>query len=172
MRFFRRRKQKVSRLAPPSTVLTYYWNLVAEVTAEPGIPHPNRELYLRTQIHHLIRKSLGTRTVEVLERLYELTEDSLDRVRLAKKALALRRGYLEWHKEFSDRALIRLSEREKLFDKWEGIYILGCFGGERAKAYLEKQLTVETDALLAQVMSRSIAKIEGHIKQKVQERGL
>ena len=83
----------------------------------------------------------------------------------------LNHEYLQSFREYSDRALIQLAERENLFDKWEGVYFLGCYGGGSALDYLHKKLKKEKDQILLQTIKRAIVKIEKNIDTKKLERG-
>ena len=58
-----------------------------------------------------------------------------------------------------------------MFDKWEGIYILGCFATKKAIAYLKERRTAEQSKLLIQAIDRAIQKIEFNAIKKLQERG-
>ncbi|NIR49980.1 hypothetical protein GWO43_15895 [candidate division KSB1 bacterium] len=160
-------KRKIEHRDP----IDYYWDLIREADEDYFILHPNNSLNVRQKVQTLCKQSASTQLVYVLERLYQRSDDVISRSMLAKKTVMLQRGYLESHKEYSDRALIRLTEREKLFDKWEGFYILGCFGGEKSISYLEEQLEKENNQLLKQTIKRSIHKIKANIQKKIEERG-
>jgi hypothetical protein len=67
--------------------------------------------------------------------------------------------------------LILLAQRENYFDKWEGIFILGCFASERVIAEIEARLLKEKDHILRQALQRAIEKIRNSKKQKIRERG-
>ncbi|MCG8604834.1 hypothetical protein MJD09_07540, partial [bacterium] len=63
------------------------------------------------------------------------------------------------------------TQRENLFDKWEGIYILGYYGGERTIPYLHNLLSNENNSLLTQTIERSIHRIEENARRKLAKRG-
>lgn len=142
------------------TFADYFGDILFEDIEEWSIPHPNQELWFRRTVETVCGKSLSTQTLEFLDELYQKSNDVVMRGLLARQIHLLRYEYLQSFKEYSDRALILLAEREKLFDKWEGIYILGCFGGSRALAYLRKQLNKEKEQLLLQTIKRAVDKIE------------
>ncbi len=131
----------------------------------------NSELRLRDRIMKLCRRPLSTQTVSFLEELYDGNGDAVVRGLLARKCYALRRDYLKSFREYSDRALVLLAQREKFLDKWEGIYILGCYGSERAIPQLQKWRASETDQLLIQTIERAIDKIRKKKIKKIRERG-
>jgi hypothetical protein len=133
--------------------------------------HPNRELWLRHQIEVLCKKRLGTQLVQFLDELLAKTDDAVSRGLLVRKCHLLKIDHLQSFKEYSDRALILLTQREKLFDKWEGIYILGYYGGKRAIPYLRELLSNENNLLLTQTIERSILRIEENARKKLAKRG-
>ncbi|MFQ5770217.1 MAG: hypothetical protein ACE5HX_06755 [bacterium] len=149
----------------------YYWNRIFESDEEYLIFHPTIEIHFRNKIEKLCKKPLSTRSVELLERLYQRAEDVMSRSLLAKKILSLQRDYLQSFKWHSDRALIMLAERENLFDKWEGIFILGCFAGKNAIVYLQDLCRKANNELIIQTTERAIQKIELNVKKKIRERG-
>ncbi|MFQ5675405.1 MAG: hypothetical protein ACE5G1_05865 [bacterium] len=149
----------------------YFDDLILGGYDELEIKHPTSELWLNDKIRTLCRKTSSTQFVWLLEKLGSSTTDPVVRGMVAKKTHLLRVGYLESFKEYSDRALIRLAEREKEFDQWEGIFILGCFGKQRARNYLQERLNCESNRLLAQTMERAIEKIKINEKKKRRERG-
>lgn len=156
------------------TVEDYYQDIILIPESKEAaleIKHPNRQLWLRNQIAALCRKALSTQTVEFLERLSKTTEDAFSRGLLAKKSHLLRVGYLQSFKEYSDHALILLAEREKEFDQWEGIYLLGCFGKDGALKYLHTRAATEQTKLLRQTIERAIEKIKINKKKRKQKRG-
>ena len=135
------------------------------------IRHPNYDLWLRHQIKMLCKKSVSTQLVLFLDELLRKTGDTISRGLLARKIYQLQTHYLQSFKEYSDRALILLTQREKLFDKWEGIHILGHFGGKRAVPYLRELLSQENNLLLIQTIESSISRIEANAKKKALKRG-
>ncbi len=170
--FLKRKKKRRSRpTGERRAQVDFYDELVRELSDSDALRHPTRELYFRARVDALLRKRLSTRLVRVLEALYRLAPDPITRSRLARKSLLLQRDYLNSFKEYSDRALIRLAERENLFDKWEGFYILAWFGGKTAKAYLVERLNQEEEGLLRQVMEWGIGRIELNLRKRAQERG-
>ncbi|MFQ5604225.1 MAG: hypothetical protein ACE5HS_13240 [bacterium] len=156
---------------PVRNVYDYFWD---EIFLEEGDFEnvlPNHEIDFHQNIRAFCNKRLGTSAVRILEALYQKATDVLVRVDLARKIYALQKDYLQSFKEYSDRALMLLTEREKLFDKWEGIYILGCFGSKSTIPYLQKRRAHETNQLLKKTMERAIQKIEINAKKKIRERG-
>lgn len=139
-------------------------------SAEPWLEQ-DLELQVRDRIIKLCRRPLSTQTVSFLEELYDGSGDAVVRSLLARKCCALRRDYLQSFREYSDRALFLLAQRENFVDKWEGIYILGCYGSERAIPELQKWRVSETDQLLIRTIGRAIEKIANKKKQKIRERG-
>jgi hypothetical protein len=135
------------------------------------IQHPTNGLCRRDRIVDVCRQRLSTQAVEFLENLYGTTSDAELRGLLARKSYSLRRDYLRSFREYSDAALMLLSQREKFFDKWEGIFILGCFGTERSISQIQGWLAGETDPVLKQALERAIEKIRSRNKQKIRERG-
>jgi len=168
----KRKKSRSYRKVLP-TVGNYYQDLILIPSREKilDIKHPNHELWFRNQIAALCRKALSTQTVELLEKLSETTEDAFSRGLLAKKIHLLRVGYLQSFKEYSDRALTLLAEREKEFDQWEGIYILGCFGKDSALKYLQTRAATEPNKLLLQTIKRAIENVGINKKKRKQKRG-
>lgn len=171
----KKRKDKKRRIAASKksypTFADYFRDMIFETNKEWYVHHPNHELWFRKQLEYLFSKSLSTQTIHLLEELYQITDAVVLRSVLARRIHLLRVDYLHSFREYSDRALILLTERKKLFDKWEGIYILGCFGGRSAFDYLCKRLTKEKNQLLIQTIKRAIFKIEKNIKAKTLERG-
>lgn len=170
-RKIKKKKFKVSQKASFPTLADYFRDYIFETTEDWSIENPNNEIWMRNQIKTICNKSLSTQTIKFLGELYEKTNDVVMRGLLARKIYLLRKDYLSSYKEYSDRALILLAERKKLVDKWEGIYILGCFGGTSALEYLKEQLIKEKDQLLIQTIKRAIYKIEKGIEIKTLERG-
>lgn len=152
-------------------VLEYFDDFILGGYEELEIKHPNNEIWLSNQIRLLCRKSSSTQLIPLLVNLSAVTRDDLTRAMLAKEMYQLRVGYLESFKEYSDRALILLAERENEFDRWEGIYILGCFGKDGALKYLQTRLSTEANQLLAQTINRAIEKIEINKEKRKRERG-
>ncbi|TDI82210.1 MAG: hypothetical protein E2O79_06830 [Caldithrix sp.] len=109
--------------------------------------------------------------IPFLGKLSTVTADAFTRTLLAKKIYALQVGYLQSFKEYSDRALIRLAEREKEFDQWEGIYILGCFGKDSVLKYLQARAATEQNKLLLQTIRRAIEKVGINKEKRKQKRG-
>ncbi len=169
---FSKKKKKVKPAQPAFYTVSDYFRATLFSDREPWhINHPTNEFWQQRQILALCKKSLSTQTLEVLEELYQRTNDPLLRGLLARKSYLLRINYLQSYKEYSDRALILLTQRENLFDKWEGIYILGCFGTKNALPYLKERLTHENNRLLIQAIERAITKINFRAEKKVRERG-
>lgn len=135
------------------------------------IRHPNNELWERAWIGDVCRQPLSTQAVRFLESVYERSGDTFVRSLLARKSYLLRRDYLQSFREYSDRALILLAQRENYLDKWEGMFILGCYGSERVIPEIESWLLKETDHILRQTMQRAIEKIRNSKKRKTRERG-
>lgn len=156
---------------PKPDFSSFFRQTVLDDYADWSVKHPNNEVWLRNQIAQLCRKQLSTATIPLLERLYRNAEDAFARALLAKQMYYLRKQYLQSFKEYSDRALILLCNRENYFDIWEGIYILGCFGGDAALKYLNKRLSNENDPLLNQTIRRSIQKIKINKERKKRQRG-
>jgi hypothetical protein len=126
---------------------------------------------LRLLVTQLIQRRLSTGAVGYLEELYDRLPSVELRTMVAKRAHQLRREYLASYKEFSDRALIQLSRRDLLLEKWEGIYLLGYFGGGDAQRYLTRCLRDGLDAPLKQAAETAIVKIERRRQAKLRERG-
>lgn len=166
----RKRQAKKQPLYRPKAA-DYFDDLILGGYDDTEIKHPTRELWLNHKITDLCRKSSSTQFVGLLEKMSSRTADPVVRRVVAKKIHMLRVGYLQSFKEYSDRALIRLAEREKEFDQWEGIFILGCFGKHAARKYLEERLTGERNRLLAQTIKQAIEKIKINKQKKRQERG-
>lgn len=169
-----RRKRKRRRAAiekPRSTVAGYYRSEILLPLRQPALLHPTPCLWLREQVRRICRKRVGTELAAFLNELAEESNDSIVRSALFKKCLELRRGYLESHKEYSDRRLIMLAERHNLFDKWEGIHILGCYGKETAQRYLQEAIAQEKDEMLSHAMRNALRKIEANQKRRREERG-
>lgn len=170
------KKQKIqkqdlsSKKSFPNITDYYRENILAE-SESLGDEYPNSQVLLSKQITALCKKSLSTGSVPLLEELYLKTEDAFLRKLLAKKIYSLRVDYLKSFKEYSDRRLIMLAQRENLFDKWEGIYILGCFGGDEALKYLRERSQTEKNKLLAETIIQSIHRINKNKQQKKSERG-
>ncbi len=136
-----------------------------------AFPHPNHDLWLRNKLLNLARKRLSTECISLLEELYDFTRDPFTRKMLARKIHLLRVDYLSSFKEHSDRGLIRLVEREGLFDRWEGIYILGYFGGDEATKYLRGQLALEQNCLLTHAIEQALIRIKKKKAEKARLRG-
>jgi len=132
---------------------------------------PSNQIWWANQIVRLCKKRLSTGTVPLLEKLYAQTTDPFLKSLLARKSHWVRIEYLRSFKEHSDRALILLAERENLFDKWEGIYILGTYGRGTALKYLQALATQQNEPLLQHVIHRSIHRIKRNIAKKQSERG-
>jgi hypothetical protein len=99
------------------------------------------------------------------------TDDAICRKLLAVKSYLLRRGYLQSFKEYSDRALILRCAEGNLFDQWEGIFILGSFGGTEGVKYLRSRLKTAPDDILRHAIRRSIERIGENRERKRKERG-
>lgn len=155
----------------PSDFSDFFRHTVLDDYADWSIKHPNNELWFRNQAAELCRKRLSTAAIPLLEDLYANIQNAFARGLLAKEIYYLRKQYLLSFKEYSDRALILLCERENFFDIWEGIYILGCFGGDAALKYLNKRLHNESDRLLSDTIKRSIQKIKINKERKKRQRG-
>ncbi|MFQ5863769.1 MAG: hypothetical protein ACE5IW_00910 [bacterium] len=166
-----KKKQVKAHAKSIPTFADYYRDDLFETYPEWSIPHPNHELWIRRHIENLLYRPLSTQSVILLEELYQETNDVVLRALLAKRIHILRRDYLQSFREYSDRALILLAEREKMFDKWEGIHILGCFGGSSAVEYLRKRLDNEKNQLMIRTIKRALYKIEKNIETKAYERG-
>ncbi len=91
--------------------LDYYWDIIDEVEEDFLIHHPDNELNYRYSIESLCRTSFSTESVEFFENLYKKAKDVVSRRILAKKIHLLRRAYLQSFKEYSDNALILLTQR-------------------------------------------------------------
>ncbi len=135
------------------------------------IHHANNEIWERAWIAHLCRQRLSTQAVGFLESVYEQSRDAFLRGLLARKSYLLRRDYLQSFREYSDRALLLLAQRENYFDKWEEMFILGCFGSARVIPEIESWLLNEKDYILRETMQRAIEKIRSSKKQKIRDRG-
>lgn len=133
--------------------------------------HPNNYLWLREQCLLVCRKRLSTGNVFLLEALQVETSDPMSRKRLAVKSYLLRKEFLQSFKEFSDRALILRCERGNLFDQWEGIFILGSFGGTEGVKYLLSRLKTESNEILRHVICRSMERIRENRERKKKQRG-
>ena len=167
----KKRRNKDSPAKPSLSISDYFHKIILGGFEELDIKHPNEELWLNHQIRMLCKKSSSTRLIPFLGKLSTATDDAFTRSLLAKKIHALQVGYLQSFKEYSDRALILLTEREKEFDQWEGIYILGCFGKDGALKYLQTRAAKEPNKLLLQTIERAIEKIEINKKKRKQKRG-
>ena len=167
----KKKKNKKSPTKPKFGITEYFDEIILDGFEEPNIKHPNNELWLNHQIKMLCKKSSSTQLIPFLEKLSTATDDSFTKGLLAKKILALQTGYLQSFKEYSDRALILLAEREKEFDQWEGIYILGCFGKDGALKYLKTRAATEENKLLFQTIVRASEKIRINKKKRKQKRG-
>lgn len=132
--------------------------------------YPGAERHLVNRVLDLVSRQLSTGAVAYLMELCDRLPDSGLRMAAAKRAHLLRHEYLESHKEFSDRALILLAEREKLAERWEGIYLLGVFAGESGRQYLEQQLP-DLNPVLKHAAAQAIKKIHRRLQAKKQERG-
>lgn len=166
-----KKKQMKTYTKSIPTSADYYRETLFYELEEWRLPHPNQELWFRRNVEALCIKSLSTQAVALLEELYCKTDDVVLRGMLAKKMYLLNHEYLQSFREYSDRALIQLAERENLFDKWEGVYFLGCYGSGGALDYLNKKLEKEKDQILIQTIKRAIVKIEKNIDTKKLERG-
>ncbi len=172
-RKLRKKKQRSKNLSTESklSVSDYFDEIILGGFGELTIKHPNDEIWLNHQIKMLCKKSSSTQLIPFLEKLSTVTEDTLTRSLLAKKIHTLQTGYLQSFKEYSDRALILLAEREKEFDQWEGIYILGCFGKDGALKYLKTRAATEQNMLLLQAIQRASEKIKINKKKRKLKRG-
>ncbi|MCG8605480.1 hypothetical protein MJD09_10845, partial [bacterium] len=112
-----RRKKRDIKSAPVSASEYFRQDIFGE-DEEWHTRHPNRELWLRHQIELLCKKRLGTQLVQFLEELLAQTDDAISRGLLVRKCHSLKKEYLQSFKEYSDRALLLLTQRENLFDKW------------------------------------------------------
>ena len=166
----KRKKKTSSKKRFPSTV-DYFLEILLQDEDDIFIKHPTNEIWLRNQVLSLCRKPLSTQTVPLLVALSGKTEDGLLRGLLEKKIHLLRTGSLESYKEFSDRALILLTDRETFFEKWEGFYIMGCFGRNASVKFLTGRLEIEFNPLLRQTIKRAIEKIKTRKEKKKLERG-
>ena len=169
-----KKKNRKNRNAPIKTNLSvtdYFHDIILGGFNELNIKHPNDELWLNHQIRVLCKKSSSTQLIPFLGKLCTASDDPFTRSLLAKKIHELQTGYLQSFKEYSDRALIRLAEREKEFDQWEGIYILGCFGKDSALTYLQTRAATEQNKLLLQTIKRAIEKVGINKKKRKQKRG-
>ncbi|MFQ5709068.1 MAG: hypothetical protein ACE5HO_16550 [bacterium] len=149
----------------------FYWDNIVDQCEDYRIVEPDHPSLDRRKIEALCNKPLSTGSIALLERLYSKTEDVVLRSMLAKKSYMMRRDYLQSYKEYSDRALILLAERKKYLDKWEGIYILGCFGSGSALKYLRGLLETEEERLLINTIKRAMQKIETNAEARNKERG-
>ncbi|TDI85959.1 MAG: hypothetical protein E2O76_08790 [Caldithrix sp.] len=167
----REKRTKGSRVKLSLSVTDYFHDIILGGFNELNIKHPNDELWLNHQIRVLCKKSSSTQLIPFLGKLCTATDDAFTRSLLARKIHELQTGYLQSFKEYSDRALILLAEREKEFDQWEGIYILGCFGKDSALKYLETRAVTEQNKLLRQTIARASEKIKINKKKRKQKRG-
>ena len=165
------KKKERPQSKPKISVTEYFDKIILGGLEELCIKHPNDELWLNHQIKMLCKKSSSTQLIPFLEKLSQATKDPFIKSLLAKKIYALQTGYLQSFKEYSDRALILLAEREKEFDQWEGIYILGCFGKDGALKYLKTRAATEENKLLLQTIVRASEKIRINKKKRKQKRG-
>ncbi|MFQ5769001.1 MAG: hypothetical protein ACE5HX_00590 [bacterium] len=161
-----KKKQAKTHTKYIPTSVDYYRETLFYELEEWRLPHPNQELWFRRNVEALCRKALSTQVKVLLDELYQKIDDVVLRGMLAKKMYLLNRDYLQSFHEYSDRALIQLAERENLFDKWEGIYILGCYGGRVALEYLRKRMKTEKAPLLIQTIRNAIYKIEKGIEAR------
>ena len=172
LRFNKKKKgTKDSPVKLSLSVADYFHDIILGGFKELNIKHPNDELWLNHKIRVLCKKSSSTQLIPFLGKLCTATDDAFTRSLLAKKIHELQTGYLQSFKEYSDRALILLAEREKEFDQWEGIYILGCFGKDGALKYLQTRTATEQNKLLRQTIERAIEKIKINKKKRKQKRG-
>ncbi|RMF61826.1 MAG: hypothetical protein D6743_13060 [Calditrichaeota bacterium] len=171
IKFFRRKKGKRKRGRGKPAAASFYEQMLLLPAAGQEIKHPTSEIWLTRQLEKLCQKRLSTQMVGLLERLVALSDGPVTRSMLLKKALKLRKDYLDSFKEYSDRALILLTQREKRFDKWEGIHILGCFGKEGARKYLQERAEAEPDPLLKAAMFHAAEKITSNLERRKRERG-
>lgn len=167
----KKRRNRNAPTKPNLSVTDYFHEIILGGFEELNIKHPNEELWLNHQIKMLCKKSSSTQLIPFLGKLSTVTDDAFTRSLLAKKIYALQTGYLQSFKEYSDRALIRLAEREKEFDQWEGIYILGCFGKDGALKYLQTRAATEQNKLLLQTIKRAIEKVGINKEKRKQKRG-
>jgi hypothetical protein len=126
---------------------------------------------LENLIGELVGRQLSTRAVDYLEDLYERLPNPGLRALVARRAHTLRRDYLMSYKEFSDRALILLAEREGEIAQWEGIFLIGCFGGRSAQKYLEQRLADGLASPLREAAEVAIRKVVRRREVKRLERG-
>lgn len=154
--------RKKKRRAQPAirTALDYYRLQIYGRMDLLGCPHPNRTLWLRKQLLLFCKKRLSTACIPLLEEFSETTEDAIVRKLLVRKSFQLRKDYLNSFKEYSDRRLILLTQRSNLLENWEGIYILGCFGGDDALSYLNDRFQVEPDPTLMHALRQAMLRIE------------
>lgn len=169
--FLRKRQSGARATAQTLNPVHYYRQVIKTRPRLSAETFANDEIAQREQILGLCRKRLSTEMVGLLAELHAESDDCVIRSALARKIHELRRGYLQSHKEYSDRRLIMLAERDNLFDKWEGIYILGCFGGSEALRFARARLQEETDSVLRQALQQAICRIERTQEKKKRERG-
>ena len=163
--------EKVNKQILPKSAVDFYREDIIKQLNDLEIKHPNQTQWLKSKILAFCSKRLSTGLVTVLEELYQMANDAYCRKLVARKIHSLQVDYLMSFKEYSDRRLIMLAERQNIFDKWEGIYILGCFGGDEAQRYLEEKKPTERNPLFAHVMQQAILKIKRIKEKKRKERG-
>lgn len=141
------------------TSADYYRDQILLPLEELEIRHPTNRDWFNNQIITLCRKRLSTSNVEFLEVCYERCEAAYGHKLLARRIHLLRVEYLQSFKEFSARRLIMLAERENFKDRWEGIYLLGTFGGSQAHEYLKRKMANERDPFIESAMKQAKARI-------------
>jgi len=139
--------------------------------AEVGEAWPGAEGRLQRLVAELVERQLSTRAVEYLEELYDRLPDAGLRAMVARRAYRLRREYMVSFKEFSDRALIQLAKRSDRAAQWEGLYLLGTYGGQGALQFLQEGLENGFEPALAQAARVAIRKIHLRLEEKRRERG-
>jgi len=162
--------QEMTRVYRDADIYYYIESILYELDTFE-VKHPNRERWLRDKVFRLLSQRLSTGKVELLEELYSECDDDFTRKLLARKSYTLRHDYLMSHKEFSDRRLIMFAERETFAEKWEGIYLLGAFGKDKAHQYLAEKIETESNATLRHAMQAAMNKIKRNAEKKKKERG-
>lgn len=175
-RFGSKKSSYMKRLQPaqPARFVSsdgYYHEQILVHADSLECKHPNDEDWLRREIILLCGKRLSTAAVPLLEGLYAKTSDVFCRKLLARKIHALRQDYLNSFKEYSDRRLLMLLDRDNFFDKWEGVYILGRFGKGEALQRLQELAAGEKDPAMQHALIAAARRIEKKRKEKKRQRG-
>ncbi len=159
-----RRKQK-----PVPNITDYYSEIFGQL--DVFWDEDERGRRQEQQILRVCSQRLSTQSVVLLERLYARAGEGFTRKLLARKIYKLRHDYLNSYKEHSDRSLIMLVERDNWFDRWEGVFILGYFGGDAATKYLEERMLHEPCTDLVYAMQQALSRIKRKRKERKLKRG-